>query len=169
MIIQIEELRALKSIGINVDPQKLYPFCEEVEKHIVLPAISPALYNEVETHRNDERFRTLLHGGYYTKDATEPNACYLRGLIVAIGYLAYSRAVIQGEATLTNFGLRQKISDYSDKVDERTLIRVSNDNRKYGDECLRQCLDYIDCCCKSNKKTNSISRQRYRAIHKKKI
>lgn len=166
MIVQADDIRSLKNIGLNVESGKLMPFCEETEKHIVIPAIGADLYLEIEENLNDPKFNILLNGGFYERDNKK---CYMRGLKVAISYIAYSIAVIQGEATFTNFGLRQKYSENSEKVDEKTLIRIANDNRKKGDECLRQCVEYINSCCGNTGDLNSISKRKFIMIQRRKI
>lgn len=166
MIIDVDDLKVLRNVGLNVDPDMLIPYCEEAEKHDVMPILTPVVYRDVEAGKTSEKWRTLLDGGYYGE---EPDICYLRGLKLAIGYIAYSRAVMASDVSLTNFGAVRKYGINSENIEELTRVRVSNEMRKLGDECLRQCKAYLDTCCMQITGTDSITRRKYTKIKKRKV
>ena len=81
----------------------------------------------------------LLDGCYFDSDNQHSG-----GLKAAMGYLVYSRFVRNQNVNATAFGIVAKRGQDSDPVDEKTIVRVSNDAEKIGLEFLRQCIDFLN-------------------------
>lgn len=163
MIISVNDLKALRSIAINVAPGVLEPYIDDAEKNTVLRAIGVDKYFDIEKNKEDEKYRTLLHGGTYDRGGCSD---YCRGLIYAIAYLAYSRFLIDGDIQVTAFGAVKKTTSYSTPVTEVDRIRASNNARKLGEAALSECVAYLDNddCCKYK---TSVGFPKYTAVGKK--
>lgn len=160
MIATANDMRLIRPIANNIeDYERIDPYIEEAEKLFIIPAIGAELYKKIDTDRS--YYKELLKGGYYNDDK-----CRFEGLIYAICYLAYSRFVKNNMVNVTAFGLKYKNTQYSENVEERTLIRHANEAEKAGQEYLRQCIEYLrfintGCCkhpIKMKRKFKSIGR-----------
>ncbi|OJV40829.1 MAG: hypothetical protein BGO29_14770 [Bacteroidales bacterium 36-12] len=165
MIINVEDIRKVRPIAENVnDVKRLNPYIEEAEKLFLLPALGAKLYKKVEDAvsinnigepiiDNDgeiiiTNLEYLFNGCYYDDDNR-----HCQGLKQAVGYLAYSRFVRNHNVNITAFGVVQKQGQFSEQVDEKTIIRTANDAEKIGVEYLNQCIEYINFDkCKKDKR-----------------
>ena len=137
MIIDFEDIRSVRPIAENLlDEKRLKPYIVEAESLYLKPVFGIALFKNIED--NKDEYMLLLNGGAYNEDKS-----YLEGLRIAVGYLAYSRFLINNPVNVTAFGVVQKTTQYSEPVDEKTLVRASNDAKKIGEEYLRQCVEYL--------------------------
>lgn len=140
MIITAEDIRKVRPIAENVnDAKRLIPYIEECEKIFLLPAVGPVMYKLLDAEDKPENFETLMSGGYYDNDTK-----YFPGLRDAMGYLVYSRFARNQNANSTAFGIVVKQGQFSDAIDEKTIVRISNDAQKIGLSYLGQCVDYIN-------------------------
>lgn len=168
MIAKIKDVQAVRSVAINVAPEVIEPFIEDVEKQDIIPAIGAELYFAVEADPGNEMYRDLLYGGTY-KDCSQ-NLCYLRGLITAVAYLAYSRLLIFGDIQYTAFGSVLKSSQYSQKPDEAEKIRAADAARKMGFAILKDVAKYIDFKFKGQEHTPTrVSRPKFISIKKERL
>jgi hypothetical protein len=137
MIINYTDIRAVRPIAENlIDEKRLAPYIDEADKLYLLPALGATLHKEIETDKTT--YATLLAGGYYDADTR-----HFAGLTQATGYLAYARFVRNQNLNITPFGVVQKQTQYSNPVDEKTIIRVANEAEKIGLEYLHQCVEYL--------------------------
>lgn len=160
MIITVDHIRKLRPVSQNIDEvARMEPHIQEVENLWVRPAFTPEVYYKIEqsvvtdnldrpiVYRNGKPimlshlgdFETLLCGGYY-----DDNKRHLTGLISAVGYLVYSKMILQNAVNVTAYGVVFKRGELSDHVDSATLVRASKDAEKIGLEYLRQCVEWID-------------------------
>ena len=165
MIATAEDVRAVRAVAINVAPEAVEPFIEDVEKQDVIPVIGADLYFNMETDRDNEDYTVLLRGGTYTDHCGKTK--YIRGLIVAVAYLAYARMLIFGDIQYTAFGAVLKNAQYSQHVGETDKIRASDAARQIGRAALQDVADYLasrsqDACCRAP----SVSRPKFIAIKK---
>lgn len=142
MITTPEDVRAVRPIAINVAPEAIEPFIEDVEKQDVIPVIGADLYFEIEANRDDPKYKDLLHGGKYV-DCGCTDTQYSRGLIVAVAYLAYSRMLIFGDIQYTAFGAVLKTAQFSTKPGETDKIRAADAAKKMGFAVLQNVAGYI--------------------------
>lgn len=156
-MIQYSDIRKIRPIAENmIDEKRLLPYMNEVERLELIPAFGALLYKKIED--NPDQYKVLFNGGYYND-----GSAYFAGLSEACGYLVYSRFVQNQNVNVTAFGVVQKVSQYSEPMDEKTIVRVSNEARNIGVEYLNQCLCYLrfigeiqDGCCMGEKKVKSI-------------
>lgn len=161
MITTVDNIRKVRPISENVnDEKRLIPYIEEAEKLFLIPAIGASLYKQIEN--NQSTFEMLFTGGFYTDEKN--NEQYFAGLNDAMGYLTYSRFVRNHNVNATAFGLVQKQGQFSDPVDEKTIVRVANDAEKIGIEYLNQCIAYLKSIGKIDNFKKSIVKRKFKAI-----
>lgn len=158
MIITTEDIRAIRPIAENVnDIKRLIPYIDECEKLYLIPILGASLYkkldeaalmtnsgipiatNEVQLIYLAENIKEIFEGCYYENDTK-----YHNGLKKAMGYLVYSRFVRNQNINVTAFAVVTKQGQFSETVDEKTIVRTANDAEKIGLEYLRQVVDYIN-------------------------
>ena len=139
MIITTEDIRAIRPIAENVnDVKRLVPYIDECEKLYLLPSVGAVQFKKIED-KSIANYSVLMDGGYYDNDTK-----YFVGLRAAMGYLVYSRFVRNQNVNATAFGIVVKQGQFSETVDEKTIVRTANDAEKIGLEYLRQVVDYIN-------------------------
>ena len=158
MIITTEDIRAIRPIAENVnDEKRLVPYIDECENLFLIPILGASLYkkldeaalmtnsgipiatNEVQLIYLAENIKEIYEGCYYENDTK-----YHNGLKKAMGYLVYSRFVRNQNINVTAFAVVTKQGQFSETVDEKTIVRTANDAEKIGLEYLRQAVDYIN-------------------------
>lgn len=142
MITTPEAVRAVRPVAINVAPEAIEPFIDDVEKQDIIPVIGADLYFEIEANPDDPKYEGILHGGKYV-DCSCADTQYSRGLIVAVAYLAYSRMLIFGDIQYTAFGAVLKNAQYSQKPGETDKIRAADAAKKMGFAVLQNVAGYI--------------------------
>lgn len=159
MITTTEDIRAVRPIAENVnDVKRLIPYIDECEKLYLLTSVGAIQFKAIE-NKTIANYSILMAGGYYDNDTK-----YFAGLRAAMAYLVYSRFVRNQNVNATAFGIVAKQGQYSENVDEKTIVRVSNEAEKVGLEYLRQCVDYLNFGKEENEKTTSVKRTKYSVI-----
>ncbi|MDR1544958.1 MAG: hypothetical protein LBS50_11275 [Prevotellaceae bacterium] len=154
MIATAENIRNVRPIADNIDDTKrIEPYIREAETLDVLPALGAGLYkqfsegvtnNEITTDSGnvitltDEDFMRILEGCYFDRDRQ-----HSEGLYSAIAYLAYSRFMKNNQLNVTAFGVVFKQGEFSEKADEKTIVRMSNEAHSIGMEYLSQVVNYL--------------------------
>jgi hypothetical protein len=137
MIGTYADIRTARPVADNmVDEKRLLPYITEVQKLYLIPAFGAALYLDIDT--NIDNYATLLKGGYY-----DENKANFVGLSEAIGYLAYSRFVRFQNVNPTAYSMVNKLSEFSEPLDPKTITATANDAEKIGLEYLNQCVTYL--------------------------
>ena len=161
MITTVDNIRKIRPISENVnDEKRLIPYIEEAEKLFLIPAIGASLYKQIESEQTT--FEALFTGGFYTDEKN--NEQYFAGLNDAMGYLTYSRFVRSQNVNATAFGIVTKQGQFSDPVDEKTIVRIANDAEKIGIEYLNQCIAYLKSIGKIDVYKKSIVKRKFKAI-----
>ena len=171
MIITADDIRAIRPIAENVnDTKRLLPYIDECEKLFVLPALEAKQYLTIETAIANsiketnpvalsDELKNLLNGCFYDSDNQ-----HCEGLKKAMGYLVYSRFVRNQNINATAFGIVSKQGQFSEKVDEKTIVRIANDAEKVGLEYLKQCVDFLNFGKEQNDKRIFKGRRKFKAI-----
>lgn len=158
MIIFVDDIRAIRPIAENInDSKRLIPYIDECEQLYLRKSIDVRLYLDIERYRSN--YDLLFDGGLYDNSTKS-----FPGLKKAMGYLVYSRFVRNQNVNVTAFGIVSKNGDFSEKVDDRTIVRIANDAEKIGLEYLSQCVDYLKFEHKVSNKTTAIKKNKFRAI-----
>lgn len=159
MITTAQDIRAIRPIAENVnDVNRLIPYIDECEKLYLLPSVGAVRFKKIED-KSIDNYNALMDGGYYDEETK-----YFAGLRAAMGYLVYSRFVRNQNVNATAFGIVAKQGQYSENVDEKTIIRVSNDAEKIGLEYLKQCVDFLNFGKEKSEQTISVKRNKFRVI-----
>lgn len=164
MINTYSNIRNVRPIAENViDEVRIKPYLAEVENLFLIPNLGAPLYKEIDDylktlegegeHEHNAAFDLLLTGGFY-----DENTKHFTGLNEALGYLSYSRFVRNQNVNATAFGLVQKQGQFSNHVDDKTIISISKDAENIGQKYLAQCVTYLKFIdkideCKSFKRT----------------
>lgn len=158
MIITVEDIRKVRPIADNLnDEKRLLPYIDECEKLFLIPAIGASLYKKI--NDNISEYEELLSGGYYDNDTK-----YFNGLRQAMGYLVYSRFVRNQNVNATAFGMVFKEGQFSEKVDEKTIVRIANDAEKIGLRYLSECVEYLNYSSDSCETKQVIRNKKFRVI-----
>jgi hypothetical protein len=150
MIITPQDIRAVRPIAENVnDDKRLIPYIEECETLYLIPKLGAKQFLSIEKAIKDSKLAipvplpdnigSLMDGCYFDSDNQ-----HSQGLKQAMGYLVYSRFVRNQNVNVTAFAVVAKQGQYSENVDEKTIIRISNDAEKIGLEYLKQCIDFLN-------------------------
>lgn len=171
MITTVEYIRRVRPIAQNIDGlNRIEPYIHEAESLNILPQIGAAVYrwlDETDFTGNGpwvfsapdgravtitkEEINAILFGGYYHGECESGHSM---GLVAAASYYAYSRAVLDNQVNVTSFGVVKKRTEFSDPVDSSTLVQVSREAKKLGDEVTREVIEHlralglINCCHK---------------------
>lgn len=160
MIAKIDCIRRVRPIAQNIDGiSRIEPYIREAEQLNILPQIGADVYRWFDetdfeaagpwvyttpagrqVHVTKQLAEELLYGGYYA------GACgseHSMGLVAAAAYYAYARAVLDHQVNVTSFGVVKKRSEFSDPVDATTLIQVSREAKKLGDEVTREVIGHL--------------------------
>lgn len=160
MITTVDCIRRVRPIAQNIDGiNRLEPYIQEAEKLNILPQVGAHVYRWLDEtdfsgdgpwtfttasgRRVDlsrEQYEAILFGGYYQTDCEGGHSM---GLVAAASYYAYSRAVLDNQVSVTSFGVVKKRSEYSEPVDSATLIQVSREAKKLGDEVAREVVAHL--------------------------
>lgn len=168
MITKYSDVQAVRSVAINVAPEVIEPYIDDVEKQDVIPVLGVELYFEVDANPTDAKYKELLYGGRY--EGCCGTQKYSRGLIAAVAYLAYSRLLTFGDIQYTAFGSVLKNTQFSQKPSEIEKIRTADAAKKMGFAILQTVADYVKAnfdasCCKPAR----VSRPKFISIKKDRI
>lgn len=157
MIITVNDIRSVRPIAENLnDSERLLPYIDECENLYLKKSIGNGTYNLIDKNRQD--YNLLFDGGDYGDNK------FFAGLKKAMGYLVYSRFIRNQNVNVTAFGIVAKQGQYSESIDERTIVRISNDTEKIGLEYLSECVEYLEFLGIVEGETKKISRTKYKVI-----
>lgn len=171
MIITPENIRDVRPIAENVnDLKRLVPYIKECEKLYIIPALGAKKYMIIDTAIAEsikdpgpvpltDALKNLMNGCFYDDDNM-----HCEGLNTAMGYLVYSRFVRNQNVNVTAFGIVTKNGDFSEKVDDKTIVRIANDAEKIGLEYLKQCVDFLNFGLNSEDKRRFSGKRKFKAI-----
>lgn len=162
MITTIDSIRRVRPVAQNIDDAaRIEPYIREAELLNIAPQIGVDLYrwldetdfstagpwtfapgNRQPVTMDAETVRAILFGGYYGAGCGCREG-YSMGLTAAVAYYAYSRAVMNNQVNVTSFGVVRKRGDYSDPVDASTLVQVSREAYKLGEEITREVVEHL--------------------------
>ena len=140
MLINAEYIRGEEDIANNIDDTKrILPYIEKAEREWIINAIGVKNYKDLEKGTDDAVLNLLLEGGYYKEDTI-----FFSGLRKAIAHLAYSLFVRNDNVFSTASGFRYKgNTELSDRIEDRTILRVANEAEARGLKYLNECISYL--------------------------
>lgn len=162
MIINSDDIRQYRPVAENLDDAaRLEPYIREAETLRLVDVLGAHLYEWLDTtdfgseepfifvsksgkevEINKEQYNAIMRGGYY-ESACNCSGGYSVGLVAAIAYIAYARFIINNPINVTAFGVKLKNTTFSENVDDKILIRSSNDARKIGEAYLQKCVEQL--------------------------
>lgn len=176
MLITVDDIRKIRQIAKNIDPERVEIYIREAETIDILPRVGAEFYQrltqvgdieyeaceilskeEIFSHETIEMHKDLpvlewkfLSGGYYL--GSDGTMRHFDGAKSALCYYAYARLVRNHSSQVTPFGVVTKMGDESSLVDIKSIAAISSDARKIGDEYFSQCLEFLhdmtdDCSC----------------------
>lgn len=137
MIIEFKDIQSVRPIAENIDDvRRIDSYIIEAERLYLLPAIGAELYKAIEADK-------IAHEDLFSEKFYDDNKKYTPGLKDAMAYLVYSRFLRNNNLNVTAFGVVHKNGQFSEQVDDKTIVRNANDAEKIGREYLCQCIDYL--------------------------
>ncbi len=162
MIINSNDIRKYRPIAENIDDAaRLDPYIKEAETLRIVDVLGADLYKWLNTTDfskgesfdyttpsgkivtiTQKQHDEIINGGYY-ESSCGCGGGYSSGLGAAISYIAYARFIINNPINITAFGVKIKNTSFSENVDDKVLIRSSNDARKIGEAYLAKCVEQL--------------------------
>ncbi len=190
MLIKVDDIREIRQIAKNIDPERVEIYIREAETIDILPRVGAEFYQrltqigdieyeaceillkeEIFSRETIEMHKDLpvlewkfLTGGYYL--GSDGSMRHFDGAKSALCYYSYARLVRNHSSQVTPFGVVTKMGDESSLVDIKSIAVISSDARKIGDEYLSQCLEFLNDMrdAKNCEKKGSGQRRKFIAI-----
>lgn len=169
MIIDINDIRAVRQIAGNVDEERVNIYIREAELLDLEPVIGADLYekltnigtivlDDAQTQLQDEdggdtyieaegdlpnnEFK-LLNGGYYKDECGVRHR--FEGIKKALAYFSYARFVRNHSTQVTPFGIVNKLGDDSNPADARSIAAISADAHRIAEDYLAHAMKFWHC------------------------
>lgn len=145
LLITLDDIRAIKQISQNINAvDRLQPYIQEAQLFDVKEKLGPVFYHDVIKNNSDQKYQDLLNGITYTDNASPANEYHFAGLKSAIAYYAYARYILNGQITATGFSVVRKTNEFSEPVEEKTLVRLSTQARMAGDALMNDAINFLN-------------------------
>lgn len=145
LLITLDDIKAIKQISQNINAvERLQPYIQEAQMFDVREKLGSLFYHDMIKNITDAKYIALLDGGTYTDNASPTNEYHFAGLKPAIAYFAYSRYILNGQVTATGFGVVRKTNEFSESVEEKTLVRLSTQARMAGDALMGDVITFLN-------------------------
>lgn len=142
-LIDADDLRAnIKQISIHVDDQLINNSIIEAQEIDLSPIIGEQVYISILENKGSytDVYKNLMDGCIYTY---EDNKYELRGIKVALCYLAYARIIKSVDNSVSRSGFLQKDNDHSVHSAIKERLAAANEAAGTGVYYANKCLDYI--------------------------
>jgi len=130
-----------RPMSIHVDPDEVNVFIDETEQMDIVPAIGAELYFELLSDIDNEKYKTLLDGGFYTDSKNKKRI--FKGLRATVAYYTYARLAKNDGKILGESGLIQHQDEYYNRTENKQRIVSYNDAFNVADQYLADVLLYI--------------------------
>jgi hypothetical protein len=167
ILITKEDFKSIRKISTNVDLSKLNPYILEAQELDLKPILGQELYYDLIEDFNESpslvKYYDLFHGSSYTCGSSKRTH---NGLIPVLCYFAYSRYALDAGITNTASGFKQKNSDYSENISEKSISRISDQARSAGAAYMNEVIEFLNNnkaeypiwkCTNSNNRTTRIT------------
>lgn len=145
LLITLDDIKAIKQISQNINAvERLQPYIQEAQLFDVKGKLGPLFYHDMIKNVSDQKYQELLNGITYTDNATPSNEYHFIGIKTAIAYYAYARYILNGQVTATGFSVVRKTNEFSEPVEDKTLVRLSTQARMAADALMDDCRDFLD-------------------------
>lgn len=145
-LIDIEDIRGLKSISINTDAEeKLMPFILEAQQFDLKKIMGDAFFldfmKDFEGSPSLVKYSLLFNGGEFT---CGNNTYRHEGIKTVLCYLSYARYVLNSNINSTAFGTVKKKTEESEHVDDKTINRLYDQAYSGAMEYWRDVVKFLD-------------------------
>lgn len=148
ILITQEHFDAVRSLSPNIDfTKRVLPYAAEAQKFDLKPWLGDAMYFDMLKNQESTNYLLLLNGGEYDDTCTPPNTLRFDGIRAAIAYYAMARFRENQQVTDTSFGVVRKLNEFSEPVDDKTIVRTAAQLRKGGDAIMLDVKKFL--CMKS--------------------
>lgn len=145
-LITLEDIRAMKSIALNVQQAKdLTPYVLEAQNFDLGKLLGDAFYlaliNDFTASPSLDVYADLFNGGSYVHDS---ETYYNYGIKKLIVHYAYTRYVANSNVIATPTGFVHKTNPHSDNVTDKTVARLTDNARSsalFVEDSVRNYLD----------------------------
>lgn len=129
----------------NIPENRILASINEAQSFDLKPVLGDAFFYDIDTKYNtspaDNLIVKLVDGGTYTD--CDGNTISFSGLALALKYYALSRFRKKNIINDTNFGVVVKRDNYSDSVDNQTLMTSISDLKASGQGYLNECVKFL--------------------------
>lgn len=145
LLITLDDIRTIKQISQNINAvDRIQPFIQEAQMFDVKGKLGSLFYHDMIKNITDSKYQDLLNGTTYSDNSSPANEYHFSGLKPAIAYYTYARYILNGQVSATNFSVVRKTNEFSDPVDEKTLVRLSTQARNAADALMDDCISFLD-------------------------
>ena len=144
MLITASKIKEIRAISDNIkESKRIEPFILEAEQTDLMDLLGNALYTDLLDKVNDSPsiYDTLLNGGTYTYKGIKYT---IKGLGYALAYFAYSRFLKFQGVNITNFGIVQKTTEFSQPVSGADINRMASSAKDIAMSYFSDCKLYLD-------------------------
>lgn len=125
-LITLADIRAVKSIALNINQEKeLIPYILEAQNFDLMKFLGVEFYvdlvNDFTASPSLDKYQLLFNGGSYTSNG---KSLYLNGLKSLLIYYVYRRYANNSNVIATPTGFVHKTNNYSENVSEKTISRL---------------------------------------------
>lgn len=143
-LITVNDIKDIKQISDNLQPEKIIPFIDEAGELNIKPEMGPALYkafkDSIASTTATAIYDTLMDGEAYVcgNDTID-----FPGVKPAIAYYAYSRYLSEQDTISTVGGLVTPISNHSERISEKSLQRKIGQARSAASHYIDEMHRYL--------------------------
>lgn len=145
-LITLEDIRAVKSIALNVQQAKeLTPYVLEAQNFDLAKFLGESFYialiDDYNASPSLSTYATLFNGGNYTYNS---DTYYNYGVKQLIIYYAYVRYVANSNVLATPTGFKHKTNPHSEHISDKTLARLVDNARNsalFVEDSVKNFLD----------------------------
>lgn len=145
-LITLANIQAVKSISLNINESKqLNPYILEAQNFDLRELLGDTFYLDLIADfialPSLTKYSLLFNGGEYTY---QNEKYYLDGIKQFLVYSTYARYVVNSGVISTATGMVAKTNQYSEKVDEKTIMRLSTQARSGATFCEENIIKYLE-------------------------
>jgi hypothetical protein len=144
-LITLQDVATAKGISLNVnDTKQLAPHIFEAQNFDLRELLGDAFYLDLiadfVASPSLNEYSELFNGGTYTYNG---ESYYLDGVKQYLIYSTYARYIANSGVISTASGLVNKTNQYSEKVDEKTILRLVTQARSGATFCENGIKEYL--------------------------
>lgn len=142
-LITLANIQAVKSISLNINESKqLNPYILEAQNFDLRELLGDTFYLDlIADFPTLTKYSLLFNGGQYTY---QNENYYVDGIKQFLVYSTYARYIVNSGVISTATGMVAKTNQYSEKVDEKTIMRLSTQARSGATFCEENIVKFLE-------------------------